>query len=555
MNIAIEDAKRREFDLCVIGSGPAGIISALEFASQCPNEDVVLVEFGSSLVPLRKSNSLDQSIRVVNKENHHESDECTDKCLGGTSATWGGRCVMYDEVDFIPRPLIKDNCTWDLSFYESTKPYVGRACEYFECGRPAFDSADAGDAMPESIADGFIVGNVTDRALERWSLPTHFGVRYEQNLKDAKNLFLLLGVKAQRLGVRHTDGSVDSVILSSDVSDDFELKAKRFIIATGTQEATRLLLKSPHVFDLGGEVPCSLGKFYQGHINGQIASVKFTGDPAQTDFGFNKDVDGTYIRRRFQFSAKFLVENNLLNTAIWLDNFPYYKAEHRSGPLSFVYLMMITPWLNRFLAPPAIIHSFTKGKRDDLWSHVKNVIRGLPGSVITPLIVFRKRYLSKRKMPGLPIWNKRNHYALRFHAEQMPDESNCMKLSKDGDQLEIHYSVSDEDVESVIRCHEALDTYLRETNCGYLDFWHKPGELATAIRLNTIDGVHQSGTTRIGRTIDSGVVDPDLKVFGTSNLYVCSSSVFPTSGQANPTFFTGVCAVRLINHIVKNASR
>jgi choline dehydrogenase-like flavoprotein len=158
-------------------------------------------------------------------------------------------------------------------------------------------------------------------------------------------------------------------------------------------------------------------------------------------------------------------------------------------------------------------------------------------------------------MPGLPIWNKRNHYALRFHAEQMPDESNCMKLSKDGDQLEIHYSVSDEDVESVIRCHEALDTYLRETNCGYLDFWHKPEELATAIRLNTIDGVHQSGTTRIGQSVADGVVDTDLKVFGTNNLYVCSSSVFPTSGQANPTFFTGVCAVRLIHHLVNNALR
>ena len=32
--------------LCIIGSGPAGIITALEFSKQNPNKDVVLVEFG-----------------------------------------------------------------------------------------------------------------------------------------------------------------------------------------------------------------------------------------------------------------------------------------------------------------------------------------------------------------------------------------------------------------------------------------------------------------------------------------------------------------------------
>ena len=38
------------------------------------------------------------------------------------------------------------------------------------------------------------------------------------------------------------------------------------------------------------------------------------------------------------------------------------------------------------------------------------------------------------------------------------------------------------------------------------------------------------GTTRIAAAAEDGVVDENLKVWGTPNLYVCSSSVFPTSG-------------------------
>jgi choline dehydrogenase-like flavoprotein len=71
----------------------------------------------------------------------------------------------------------------------------------------------------------------------------------------------------------------------------------------------------------------------------------------------------------------------------------------------------------------------------------------------------------------------------------------------------------------------------------------------------SIDGLHQVGTTRIAATADAGVVDDNLKVWGTSNLYVCSSSVFPTSGQANPTFLLGVFAVRLAHQLSADASR
>jgi choline dehydrogenase-like flavoprotein len=46
-----------------------------------------------------------------------------------------------------------------------------------------------------------------------------------------------------------------------------------------------------------------------------------------------------------------------------------------------------------------------------------------------------------------------------------------------------------------------------------------------------------------------GVVDRDCRVFGTENFYVAGSSVFPTSGSANPTLTVVALALRLADHL------
>ncbi|MBM3673941.1 MAG: hypothetical protein FJW88_03135 [Actinobacteria bacterium] len=46
-------------------------------------------------------------------------------------------------------------------------------------------------------------------------------------------------------------------------------------------------------------------------------------------------------------------------------------------------------------------------------------------------------------------------------------------------------------------------------------------------------------------------MDQDLKVFGTANLYVASSSVFPTAGISNPTLTIVALALRLADHLAR----
>ena len=63
------------------------------------------------------------------------------------------------------------------------------------------------------------------------------------------------------------------------------------------------------------------------------------------------------------------------------------------------------------------------------------------------------------------------------------------------------------------------------------------------------DGAHHMGTTRMATSPEFGVVDSNCKVFGIEGLYVAGSSVFPTSGWANPTLTIVALAMRLADHL------
>lgn len=554
MHIKIDQAAGHVYDLCVVGAGPAGIITALEYSRLRPDARVLLLDYG----PAREdgTNSLDDSIRIPFSRNHHPPLECTNKGLGGSSATWGGRCVMYDAGDFLPRPVVGSGCTWNKSFLNACLPFVEETQAYFQSGRGPFDLAELPEA-PGPLAEGFSSTCVSDTVLERWSLPTRFGKVYADELSGRNNLHVLSGYEARDCARPDDNGRIAFIEVREVATGTLhKIRADDFVIAAGAQETTRLLLRNPQVFSRLPSTPSSLGRYYQGHVSGKIASIRFSGDPKKTEFGFRREADSAYQRRRFQFRSETLVAENLLNAAFWLDNPLYFDPRHRSGAMSFMYLAMLTPGLGRRLAPPAVAHSITKGKVNQVGAHLKNILWGLPGSLWTPASIFFRRYLRKRKLPGVFLYSGENKYALHFHAEQIPDPSNRMRLDADGETLIIEYRVTEADADGVIKAHEVLDRELQACGAGCLEYWFPPEERRAAIMEMSRDGVHQSGTTRIAARPDDGVVDFDLKVWGTDNLHVCCSSVFPTSGQANPTFFTGVCAVRLARNLAsRHANR
>ena len=66
-----------------------------------------------------------------------------------------------------------------------------------------------------------------------------------------------------------------------------------------------------------------------------------------------------------------------------------------------------------------------------------------------------------------------------------------------------------------------------------------------------IGGVaHEVGSMRMQQDpTSSGVVDQDLKILGTDNVYICDLSVFPSSPTANPSLTLVALALRLADHL------
>lgn len=74
------------------------------------------------------------------------------------------------------------------------------------------------------------------------------------------------------------------------------------------------------------------------------------------------------------------------------------------------------------------------------------------------------------------------------------------------------------------------------------------------LRRQASGAAHHMGTARMADTAEQGVVDTNLKVFGSDNLYVAGSAVFPSYGFSNPTLTIVALAHRLAGHIVTSGT-
>lgn len=72
----------------------------------------------------------------------------------------------------------------------------------------------------------------------------------------------------------------------------------------------------------------------------------------------------------------------------------------------------------------------------------------------------------------------------------------------------------------------------------------------------TVNG-HHLGTTRMSASTapTEGVVDQNLRVHGVDNLYIAGSSVFPSAGISNPTLTIITLSIRLAEHIAQTRLR
>jgi choline dehydrogenase-like flavoprotein len=140
------------------------------------------------------------------------------------------------------------------------------------------------------------------------------------------------------------------------------------------------------------------------------------------------------------------------------------------------------------------------------------------------------------------------------HGEQAPNPQSRVTLSDNRDPLgvpriHIDWRHSPCDIRMVA---EGLRQLQFEFSAfGGASLHYTPGEVESCMLREGAYGGHHVGTARMSRDPDTGVVDPECRVHGIDNLFIASSAVFPTSGQANPTLTIVALTLRLADHLKK----
>ena len=535
-------------DVAIVGAGPAGIVVELDLAQH--GLDVVLVESGG-----RKFQPSVQDLgnaAEYDPARHAPMEDCTRRQIGGASVIWGGRCVPYDPIDFEHRTYVSKS-DWPVT-YDEISSYFQRACDYFRCGRAVFDAHEIDAIEQKTIVPGLPDAEVRSSSLERWSLPTNFGHEFRRDLESSRRIQLLHSLTCTEIEVDDSGSRVTALRCRSLGSGRaLEVTARAYVIACGGIDTTRLLLASNRVHANGiGNHSDNLGRFYMGHISGRVARVCFTTPPRRTIYGFERDIDGTYLKRRFSFSPEFQREHELNNIVSFPVSPDIADPEHHNGVLSFAYLALASPMGRAFAADA--IRKAAIGSGDDLrlLQHTRNMLLD-PWSTLKFVPTFGyKRFIAHRKVPSFIQYSRSGIYPLHYHGEQVPNRESRITLSDQRDELgmrrvSIDLRYTDRDVDSVVRAHQYWDRYLRDQDCGRLEYL--ADDVEQSVWNQAGDGFHQIGTTRMSSDPERSVVGPDCSVHGVGNLFVASSSIFVTSGQANSTFMIVAFALRMADHL------
>ena len=538
-------------DLCIIGAGAAGITLALELIGS--GMRIVLLEAGG--VAEDPEVQALYTGEVADPLLHSLPDKYRQRRFGGSTTIWGGRCVPLDPIDFEYRSWIPHS-GWPIS-YANVAAHYPRANSLCEAGDFAYHADQAIPGGMRPLLRDFMPQDFTTTSLERFSCPTDFGKRYQARLASSSSVRVLLHANCTQLLTSPEGSRVERAVVQTFANTQFTVAAPRFVLATGALEATRLLLASRDVHAAGiGNGRGLVGRYYMCHIAGTIGTLRVDRPNDHLSHDYQRAEDGVYCRRRISLTAETQRREAVGNAVFRLHHPRIPDPRHRTGALSAIFLA------RRFI-------SYEYGKRlatqkppglRILAQHLANAGVDVLGTSRFLSHWVRDRLLAERKFPTIVVRPRTNLFSLDFNAEQVPNWDSRIRLGHQTDRfgmprLHIDWRYAETDVRTVATAFGLLQGEIARSGLGELSLDPDESDIEAVIRRDGAYGGHHIGTIRMGRNPADGVVDEHCRVFGVPNLYVASSAVFPTSGQANPTLTIVALTIRLARHLQAEAAR
>jgi choline dehydrogenase-like flavoprotein len=504
----------RHSDVCVIGAGAAGLLLATRLSAMgC---SVTLLEGGGHGQEARSQKLYRGEITGLS---HEGLQLGRFRAFGGSTTQWGGQILELADFDFEPRRHVGGS-GWPFS-KSVLKEYYERALHYEGLERTEREDTRVHAALGLKHLD---IGPEFSLLYSRHCRERNFAARHENALSRSETLRTFFHANVVGLNLSADGSAIASAKVRSFSGREAEVTAERFVICVGGIESTRLLLQPDGSRKVPWQVNGVLGRFFQDHILLDCLPLDVVSPKlAEGYFGYAK-LDGFQYRAHVHLSLAAQADHETLDVAGTINPF---QKNIKGSERAFRMLSQLV----RERKLPALA---------DLAREAPYIPKN-----ITDL-------LFRRLLGEGHAWRRT---MLTLHCEQSPRSASRISLSERRDMFgmqitKLHWDISDQEIHSLRTFARLAQKVFARSHLGSLKtpagFFDDDG----VVRAMCGDSYHHMGGCPMSDSPLDGIVDTNLRLHGIANGYVCSASVFPTSGFSNPTHTLLALTMRLSDHLV-----
>jgi choline dehydrogenase-like flavoprotein len=509
-------------EVCIVGGGVAG---QSVMARLCAHKiDAVLLESGGHDFDAATQGLADGH---NSGEPYYDLKDTRLRLFGGTAAIWGGRCAELDSIDFEKRDWVPHS-GWPFSKQE-LDPYYDQVFTQLGLHRPEGqkDWHMLGRTPPPFDTDKLEAAFwAFDEKSERFTNPGR---------PDFTGGIIVLNANVTHI---HLDDNktVTSVQAQSLNHRNITVQAKIFVLAAGAIETTRLLMATVPNRPKGlGNDHDQLGRYFMEHPHARGGEII----PNNLAQGLN--ILPRAVRHKGHRYAAYLRPAGALQR----------KAGILNTSLSFA------------------VRQRVGNKQETHQAVLEHLKHSLPAKKHWRILWHKGKSLAIRSFekmdPGVSVLNmkmKRGRTGIFavVRAEQAPNPLSRLTLGTQKDALglpliDLNWQMCALDRKSVDIMMGTLKDEFERLGLGTVkpETWLKDTsqnwKADMLISAHAYGGFHHMGGTRMSDNTTTGVVDSHTKLHDCHNMYIASSSVFPTGGWANPTVTIMAMALRLGDHL------
>jgi len=532
------------YDVCIVGSGPAGLTVAHELRGR--RLRVCVLESGQT----GKTEQADRLKTVRSEGEITIAPHSRERVVGGTSSTWDGLSAPLNPIDVEHRSWIPAS-GWPIDYADLSGYYAQAADRY---GFPHPDLYGR-EHIADLRADGdyrFSWSRLTEGLLLAPTRPQRFA-RLLRPFLESPDVDVYTDASVVGLAGNSSRSAVNACEVRTRGDRALRIRASVFVLAAGGIENARLLLNSRDLCPDGlGNDGDQVGRYFMNHPRNPHGTVTLGVELRHLPAYF-----GCLYKRKAAYIALRLDDRTQRDLGV-LDSYvrlePLYPWSDVEGVQLLINYIKARRWLwerlQHYKGEFAALRDYSETGDDSgmkILGAVPSLARLLGAMLRTPRPVAQyvfHRVLDKKTQPPVRAVRIRNFMEMEPHPENrvmLAPERDCY-----GKPLAlVKHSPTPLDRRSLIELHRVLGEELRVAGIGTFT-----SGLAQADPWPVNDDPsHHIGATRMGRSPATSVVNADCRLHAVPNVYVAGSSVFPTSGYANPTYTIVALAIRLAEHL------